>query len=88
MRKKLPGRASAIPDRKQGSYNLSTKQELITDIEKLLNSYDGEKTTHINPDLLSFMDEQTLKSIIESLLEQKEKTVESNHEWLEQFKKY
>ncbi|MEJ2468016.1 MAG: hypothetical protein P8Y65_10345 [Campylobacterales bacterium] len=67
---------------------MSTKQELIADIENLLNSYDGEKTTHINPDLLAFMDEQTLKSIIESLLEQKEKTVESNHEWLEQFKKY
>lgn len=67
---------------------MSTKQELITDIEKLLNSYDGEKKTHINPDLLSFMDEQTLKSIIDSLLDQKEKTVESNLEWLEQFKKY
>jgi len=67
---------------------MSTKQELIADIEKLLNSYDGQPPTHINPDLLSFMDEQTLRFIILSLLEQKEKTVESNLEWLEQFKKY
>lgn len=67
---------------------MSTKTELIADIEKLLNSYGGHNTTHINPDMLSFMDEQTLKSIIVSLLEQKEKTVESNLEWLEQFKKY
>lgn len=67
---------------------MSTKTELIADIEKLLNSYGGHDTTHINPDMLSFMDEQTLKSIIVSLLEQKEKTVESNLEWLEQFKKY
>jgi len=67
---------------------LNKKQELINDIEKLLNSYGGHDTTHINPDLLAFMDEETLKSIIASLLEQKEKAVESNHEWLEQFKKY
>ena len=67
---------------------MSTKTELIADIEKLLNSYGGHNTTHINPDMLSFMDEQTLQSIIVSLLEQKEKTVESNLEWLEQFKKY
>lgn len=67
---------------------MSTKAELIADIEKLLNSYGGHDTTHINPAMLSFMDEQTLKSIIVSLLEQKEKTVETNLEWLEQFKKY
>jgi len=65
---------------------VSKKEELIHDIEKLLNGYGGD--THINPDMLAFMDEQTLKSIIVSLLEQKEKTVESNLEWLEQFKKY
>jgi len=65
---------------------VSTKQELINDIETLLNSYGGD--THINPAMLAFMDENTLKSIIVSLLEQKEKTVESNREWLEQFKKY
>ncbi len=67
---------------------MDTKAELIADIEKLLNGYDGQPPTHINPALLSFMDEQTLRSIIASLLEQKERTVEDNLEWLEQFKKY
>jgi hypothetical protein len=66
----------------------TTKRQLIEDIEKLLNSYEGGSVTHINPQMLSFMDEQTLKGIIDSLLRQKERTVESNHEWLEQFKKY
>ena len=64
------------------------KHQLIRDIEKLLNGYGGHETTHINPDLLAYMDEQTLKSIIVSLLEQKEKAVTSNMDWLEQFKKY
>lgn len=64
------------------------KLQLIHDIEKLLNSYEGGSQTHINPDLLAYMDEPTLRSIIESLLTQKENTIESNHEWLEQFKKY
>ncbi len=67
---------------------MDTKAELIADIEKLLNGYEGQPPTHINPALLSFMDEQTLRSIIASLLEQKERTVEDNLEWLEQFKKY
>jgi hypothetical protein len=66
---------------------LSTKEQLIEDIENLLNSYEGQQPTRIDPALLSFMDEQTLKSIISSLLEQKEKVNESNVEWLEQFKK-
>ncbi len=65
-----------------------TKKQLIEDIEKLLNSYEDGSVTHINPDMLAFMDENTLKSIIDSLLRQKEQTVESNMEWLEQFKKY
>ena len=66
----------------------STKEQLIHDIENLLNSYEGGSETYINPDLLSFMDEETLKSVIDSLLRQKEKTVESNLEWLERCKKY
>ncbi len=63
------------------------KQLLITDIEKLLNSYEGGSITHIDPSMLEFMDEGTLKSIIDSLLRQKENVNESNLEWLEQFKK-
>ena len=65
------------------------KEELIHDIETLLNSY-GDETppTVINPALLEFMDEETLKNIIGSLLRQKETVNEDSLEWLEQFKKY
>jgi hypothetical protein len=66
---------------------MNEKEKLIQDIENLLNTYEDATATHINPELLSFMDEATLKNIIDSLLRQKEKTVESNLEWLEQFKK-
>jgi hypothetical protein len=66
----------------------STKEQLITDIENLLNRYDGVKQTHIDPALLQFMDRQTLLNIISSILRQQEKTNESNLEWLEQFKQY
>lgn len=66
----------------------STKEQLIADIENLLNRYDEIKPTHINPDLLQFLDRQTLLSIINSILRQQEKTNESNIEWLEQFKQY
>jgi len=67
----------------------SSKQELIQDIQTLLNSYgDDVPTTQINPDLLEFMDEETLKNIIGSLLKQKEHVNEDAVEWLEQFKKY
>lgn len=66
----------------------STKEQLINDIENLLNRYEGVNATHINPELLQFMDRQTLLSIIDSLLKQQEKTNESNVEWLEQFKQY
>lgn len=64
-----------------------SKAALIQDIENLLNSYEGLSTT-INPKLLEFMSDDDLKSIIDSLLTQKEQTLESNKEWLEQFKKY
>ena len=63
------------------------KNNLITDIQQLLNTYDGVSKTAINPDLLEFMDEQTLLSIIDSLLSQKEDAKESDIEWLEKFKK-
>lgn len=65
---------------------MSTKKQLIEDIQNLLNNYTGINHTSINPDLLEFMDEETLKSIIGSLLDQKEEAKESDIEWLEQFK--
>ncbi len=67
---------------------MSDKEQLISDIQTLLNSYDGTPTTQINSELLAFMDEQTLKSIINDLLNQKEQVNEDNMEWLEQFKTY
>jgi len=66
---------------------MTTKQQLLLDIENLLNSYEGGSITHINPAMLEFMDEESLKSIINSLLTQKEDVVSSNKVWIEQFKK-
>jgi len=66
---------------------MSTKKQLIEDIQNLLNTYDGINPTSINPDLLEFMDENTLKSIIGTLLDQKEAAKESDTEWLSQFKR-
>jgi len=65
---------------------MQRKEQLIADIENLLNSYDGIRPTTINPDLLKFMDEETLVSIIDSLLNQKEQNSKSDLKWLEQFK--
>ena len=65
---------------------MSTKAELINDIQNLLNTYEGVNKTDINPNLLEFMDQATLLSIIDSLLDQKEDAKESDLEWLEKFK--
>ena len=65
---------------------MSTKVQLIEDIQNLLNTYDGIARTDINPALLEFMDQDTLISIIDSLLNQKEDNKESDIEWLEKFK--
>ena len=65
----------------------TNKEKLINDIQQLLNTYDGINKTSINPDLLEYMDEKTLISIIDSLLTQKEDAKESDIEWLEKFKK-
>ncbi|MBN2816950.1 MAG: hypothetical protein JXQ67_09720 [Campylobacterales bacterium] len=65
---------------------MSSKEDLINDIQNLLNTYEGIHKTAINPALLEFMDEGTLKNIIGSLLDQKEQLQDSNIQWLEQFK--
>ena len=67
---------------------MSKKEQLILDIQNLLNTYDGIHKTSINPELLTFMDENTLISIIDSLLTQKEAEKDTDTEWLEKFKKY
>lgn len=67
---------------------MDRKDRLINDIQNLLNTYEGIHKTSINPDLLKFMDEDSLLSIISSLLDQKEASKESDMEWLEKFKTY
>jgi len=66
---------------------IQRKEQLIKDIQELLNSYEGVQKTSINPDLLGFMDEDTLVSIIDSLLKQKEDALLCDTVWLERFKK-
>jgi len=67
---------------------MTRKDKLITDIQNLLNNYDDINSTQINPSLLEFMDEETLLSIINNLLTQKENAKETDIEWLQQFHKY
>ena len=65
----------------------SEKKKLIEDIQKLLNEYNEESFTQINPALLEYMSEDDLKAIIDDLLRQKEQFVETHVEWLNRFKK-
>lgn len=65
---------------------MTRKAKLINDIQQLLNTYEGVHETSINPNLLEFMDEDTLISIIDSLLTQKEASKEVDTEWLKTFK--
>lgn len=67
---------------------MSSKEQLVEDIQNLLNSYEGLAPTSINPELLEFMDKETLISIISTLLDQKEASKESDTQWLEKFKKH
>jgi hypothetical protein len=67
---------------------MTRKEELILDIQNLLNNYGGLNSTTIDPAMLEFMDEKTLLSIIDTLLDQKEASKECDTEWLEKFKKY
>jgi hypothetical protein len=65
---------------------MSKKDILIKDIQKLLNSYQNLSSTTIDPSLLEFMDEETLITIIDYLLKQKENVTVDNVEWLNKFK--
>ena len=75
-----------IGDNKSKMNTTTTKEQLINDIQNLLNTYKGVQQTSIDPNLLQFMDNNTLKQIIGNLLDQKEASKESDIEWLEQFK--
>ena len=66
---------------------MANKEQLLGDIEKLLNAYpDALSATTIDTTVLEFLDEESLKGIITSLLEHNENVVEENREWLTQFK--
>ncbi len=67
---------------------MDRKAQLVNDIQDLLNGYDNKNSTTINQAMLDFMDEETLLSIIDTLLTQKESAKETDHQWLETFKKY
>ncbi len=65
---------------------MQTKEELLTDIEKLI-SYGREEPT-INPVLLAYLELDDLISMKKKLLEKVGKLSDEDKEWLEQFKKY
>jgi len=65
---------------------MQTKEELLTDIEKLI-SYGREEPTN-NPVLLAYLGLDDLISMKKKLLEKVGKLSDEDKEWLEQFKKY
>ena len=65
---------------------MQRKEQLIKDIQDLLNTHGKVEKTDINPALLEFMDEDTLVSIVGSLLDQKEESKDVDVDWLEKFK--
>lgn len=62
-----------------------TKEELLADIEELI-AY-GTKEPTINPDLLAYLDIDTLISTKKSLLQKVGTLSDEDKEWLKQFKK-
>ena len=66
---------------------MTNKEQLIKDIQNLLNSKHSVTQTVINPALLEFMDEETLKNIIGTLLDEITRSSSNvDIEWLNQFK--
>ena len=66
--------------------NEISKEELLADIEKLI-AYGRDEAT-INPDLLAYLDIDTLISTKKKLLERVGKLSDEDKAWLEQFKRY
>ncbi len=66
--------------------NEQTKEELLSDIEKLI-SYGRDEPT-INSALLSYLSIEDLLNTKAKLLERVGKLSEEDKAWLEQFKKY
>ena len=66
--------------------NEHSKEELLTDIEKLI-AYGREEPT-INPALLEYLSIEDLISTKKKLLERVGTLSEEDKAWLQQFKKY
>ena len=66
--------------------NEHSKEELLSDIEKLI-AYGREEPT-INPALLDYLEIDDLVATKKKLLERVGKLSEEDKEWLQQFKKY
>lgn len=66
--------------------NIQTKQELLTDIEKLI-AYGRDEPT-INPDLLAYLSIEDLINTKAKLMARVGTLSEEDKAWLEQFKKY
>jgi len=71
---------------KNPGHKAPTKEELLADIEELI-AYGREEPT-INPDLLAYLDIDTLISTKKSLLQKVGTLSDEDKAWLEQFKKY
>ncbi|ADV46837.1 hypothetical protein [Nitratifractor salsuginis] len=63
----------------------NTKEELLTEIEKLM-AYGKEEPT-INPSLLKYLDLNALTEIRDKLKERSATLKEEDKEWLQQFRK-
>ena len=72
--------------RKNPGHKAPTKEGLLADIEELI-AYGREEPT-INPDLLAYLDIDTLISTKKSLLQKVGTLSDEDKAWLEQFKKY
>jgi hypothetical protein len=71
---------------KKPQENISTKEELLSDIEALI-SYGKDEPT-IAPELLRYLETEALISIKRSLLQKAGVLSEEDKLWLVQFKKY
>jgi hypothetical protein len=71
---------------KNPGHKAPTKEGLLADIEELI-AYGREEPT-INPDLLAYLDIDTLISTKKSLLQKVGTLSDEDKAWLEQFKKY
>jgi hypothetical protein len=63
-----------------------TKEELLADIEKLMQYGPSDKET-IDPNLLTYLDLDTLASIKASLLKKAGSLSDEDKLWLQQFRK-